>query len=76
LINNFCSKNGQPWVPSENTRICNAHFVDEVKSNDPRNLAFNPTILSTYLSAVNKGTVSRVEWSTVGSTSTDCGQGC
>jgi hypothetical protein len=62
-------------VPSENTRICNAHFVDEVQSNEPRNLAFNPTILSTYLSAVNKGTVSRVEWSTVGSTSTDCGQG-
>jgi hypothetical protein len=74
--NNVYSKYGQPWMPTLSTRICSAHFVGGVKSNDPRNLAYNPTIFPTPLESVKKRTASRVKWSTVESTSKDCGQGC
>jgi hypothetical protein len=63
-------------MPSKNTRICSEHFVGGVKSNDPRKLAFNPTIFPTPLIDVKKRTATGVECSTVESTSTDCGQGC
>jgi hypothetical protein len=76
LINNFCSKNGQPAVPSKNTTISSTHFVGGVKLNHPINVAFSPTIFFTPVISVNKGTTSRVEWSTVKSTGTGCGQGC
>jgi hypothetical protein len=76
LINNFCSKNGQPAVPSKNTTISSTHFVGGVKLNHPINVAFSPTIFFTPVISVNKGTTSKVEWSTVKSTGTGCGQGC
>jgi hypothetical protein len=76
LINNFCSKNGQPAVPSKNTTLSSTHFVGGVKLNHPINVAFSPTIFFTPVISVNKGTTSKVEWSTVKSTGTGCGQGC
>jgi hypothetical protein len=75
-INIFSSKNGQPAVPSKNTTISSTHFVGGVKLNHPINVAFSPTIFFTPVISVNKGTTSKVEWSTVKSTGTGCGQGC
>jgi hypothetical protein len=76
FINIFSSKNGQPAVPSKNTTISSTHFVGGVKLNHPINVAFSPTIFFTPVISVNKGTTSKVEWSTVKSTGTGCGQGC
>jgi hypothetical protein len=69
------NKNGQPAVPSKNTTISSTHFVGGVKLNHPINVAFSPTIFFTPVISVNKGTTSKVEWSTVKSTGTGCGQG-
>ena len=32
------------WIPSKNTKICSAHFVDREKSSDPRKENYNPSI--------------------------------
>ena len=33
-----------PWIPTKNPIICNAHFVDGKKSEDPKNDAYNVTM--------------------------------
>ncbi|XP_028429965.1 THAP domain-containing protein 4-like [Perca flavescens] len=41
------------WTPTSNTRLCSAHFVCGVKSQNPLNPDFVPTIFP-YLSSPNK----------------------
>lgn len=51
LFRGFCGifrKDGRDWSPGKHTRICNAHFIGQRKSDNPKSLAYNPTIFSAY----------------------------
>lgn len=45
-INIVRIKRGNDWVPTSNSKICSAHFLNNKKSEDPRSPSYNPTIFS------------------------------
>lgn len=49
-------EDGSPWVPTKNSRICSKHFAGGVKSNDPRNPAYIPTIFPAAYRLSNSST--------------------
>ncbi|XP_077533838.1 uncharacterized protein LOC144145879 isoform X2 [Haemaphysalis longicornis] len=49
-------EDGSPWVPTKNSRICSKHFAGGVKSNDPRNPAYIPTIFPAAYGLSNSST--------------------
>lgn len=40
----FFRSDKKPWNPTKYSKICSKHFVGGQKSDNPRNLAYNPTI--------------------------------
>ncbi|XP_033220300.1 uncharacterized protein LOC117174947 [Belonocnema kinseyi] len=57
-------KDGSPWSPKRHDVICNHHFVDQKKSNNPSNPSYAPTIFPKiyHASAINeKSLIKRFE---------------
>ena len=58
---NRANENGELWMPTENDRICSAHFISGRPSTDRNSLDYRPTKFATEHIRVSESAQKRFE---------------